>query len=134
MITYIGCIKRYGRIFEIRDSSWSKDHSKYTQRISSQRKSEKIVNLETIFKTPNPFNPETQIEFQLPEAANVDISVFNMSGEKITTLVEKCNTAGSYIVNWLGTDENGLAVSSGVYFYSLRAGKLISVKKMTLLQ
>jgi hypothetical protein len=69
---------------------------------------------------PNPFNAHTVIRYSLPRASRVDLSIFNVQGEKITGLVAgKSQLAGTHIVNWEGLNEAGLAVASGVYFIRL---------------
>jgi hypothetical protein len=83
---------------------------------------------------PNPFNPETVIEYQLPRPSEVEISIFNLQGQKVATLVRKHQTAGSHKIIWDGTDESGRRVASGVYLYQLKAGKSVQVKKMLVLR
>ncbi len=83
---------------------------------------------------PNPFNPETEIHFQLPEAHYVVLKIFNIFGEEIRTLVDEQREAGYHRVRWDGKDENGKPVTSGVYLYQLRAGSFSQVKKMSLLR
>ncbi|MCH9032358.1 MAG: T9SS type A sorting domain-containing protein, partial [candidate division Zixibacteria bacterium] len=79
---------------------------------------------------PNPFNPETKISFGLPEAADVSIIIYNVLGQQVTTVTDGYYTAGFHTVSW-----NGLNVSSGVYFYSMRAnGVVIKSQKMVLLK
>ncbi len=69
---------------------------------------------------PNPFNARTVIRYSLPRASRVDLSIFNVQGEKIAGLVEgKSQVAGTHIVNWEGRNDAGLAVASGVYFIRL---------------
>ena len=88
--------------------------------------------LETNF--PNPFNPETLIQYQLPEPAHVTLTVYNLLGQKIRTLIDKKQQAGYHSVHWDGRDEMGSSVASGMYFYVLRAGDFMDVKKMMLLR
>ncbi|MCI0331410.1 MAG: FG-GAP-like repeat-containing protein [candidate division Zixibacteria bacterium] len=83
---------------------------------------------------PNPFNPQTLIKYDLPEAANVRLEVFNLLGQKVATLVNRYEAAGSKSVVWDGTDERGAKVSSGVYFYKLVAGDYVATKKMMLVK
>ncbi len=83
---------------------------------------------------PNPFNLTTTISYQLPESVEVELLVFNISGQLITTLVNKKQAAGTYSVQWNGRDGKGLKVPHGVYFYRLITDSLISTKKMMLLR
>ncbi len=83
---------------------------------------------------PNPFNPVTEINYQLPERARVLLNVYNTLGQKVSTLVDEQKEAGSYMVSWDGTDERGTAVASGIYFYRLSAGEFVENKKMVLLR
>ncbi|MEN8193359.1 MAG: T9SS type A sorting domain-containing protein [Bacteroidota bacterium] len=83
---------------------------------------------------PNPFNPSTTISYQLPESDKVEVAIFNISGQYITTLVNKEQAVGNYLVQWNGRDDKGLKVTSGIYFYRLKTESLISTKKMMLLQ
>ncbi|MFQ6115783.1 MAG: right-handed parallel beta-helix repeat-containing protein, partial [bacterium] len=83
---------------------------------------------------PNPFNPETHIEYDLPKKSEVKLTVYNMLGQKIVTLVNKEQGAGSYSVVWHGKNDNGVMVSSGIYFYRIEAGDFIRTKKMLLLK
>ena len=83
---------------------------------------------------PNPFNPTTDIEFSVPIAVNVEIKVYDILGREVTTLVNEFVQPGKYRVRWNGTDRDGRQVSSGVYFYVMKAGKFIQTKKMMLLK
>ncbi len=83
---------------------------------------------------PNPFNPETQIRFQLPEASHVTMRIFNSLGQEIRTLTDKQYEAGSHSVRWDSKDNQGNTLSSGVYLYKVQAGTFTQVKKMTLLK
>jgi len=78
---------------------------------------------------PNPFNPSTIINYQLAQNSTVDLSIFNMIGEKVITLVAKEQSAGNYFVEW-----NALSFASGIYFYKLKAGFFEQSRKMILLQ
>jgi hypothetical protein len=83
---------------------------------------------------PNPFNPATRIRYQLPEAAEVRLSIFNLLGQEIKTLVQKSQPAGYYTVVWDGTDHAGAAVASGIYLYRIAAGKHLQTRRMVLLK
>ena len=83
---------------------------------------------------PNPANPTTRITFTLPQKAHVTLEIYNLLGQRVRTLVEGAREAGSYSIVWDGRDERGRVVSSGVYFYRLRAGELVRASKMLLLR
>ena len=70
---------------------------------------------------PNPFNPSTEIHYSLPYDANVNLSVFDVSGRSIITLVQEKQSAGNKAVKWDGRDKNGFKVVSGLYLYRLNA-------------
>ena len=83
---------------------------------------------------PNPFNPETTIEFSVPFASQVRIEVFNTAGQLVATLVDEELGAGSYKSVWNGLDKGAGKVSSGVYFYRMEAGGFTATRSMTLLK
>ncbi len=83
---------------------------------------------------PNPFNPTTQISFQLPQAGQVTLEVFNLVGQRVTVLVDEYREAGIHTVTWHGVNEHGSRVSSGVYFYRLNAADVTMTRKMMLLK
>jgi hypothetical protein len=83
---------------------------------------------------PNPFNPATVISFTIPENALVELSIFDLQGRHVVTLVDGLVFEGLREVAWDGRDARGNPVSSGVYFYRLRADKQVLTKKMTLLR
>ena len=83
---------------------------------------------------PNPFNPTTEIKFSVPRSGDVQISIYNVKGEKVRTLVNENYDAGSYSTMWNGTNDRGSAVASGVYFYEVRAGNSTVVNKMALVK
>jgi hypothetical protein len=83
---------------------------------------------------PNPFNPNTSIRYNLPKAMNVDLSVYDMKGRLVTTLVKQNQAAGNHVVQWNGTDNQKKAVASGVYFYKLSSGTYSNTKKMLLIK
>ncbi len=83
---------------------------------------------------PNPFNPTTEIKFDLPKRSKVNISIYNVLGQKVKTLLDDEKAAGSYMADWDGTSDGGNSVSSGVYFYRMQAGNFQETKKMMLLK
>ena len=84
---------------------------------------------------PNPFNSVTTIQYALPTATDVELTVYNVVGQAVRTLVAEHQRAGHYAVEWDATDASGHSVSAGIYFYCLRAdGQLRTVEKMLLLK
>jgi hypothetical protein len=87
------------------------------------------------YNYPNPFNPETTIFYELPEQSKVELTIFNMKGQKVKTLLNRTLRAGEYRTIWDGKDENGQPVSSGVYLYKLDInGRTEGVKRCLLLK
>ena len=84
---------------------------------------------------PNPFNSSTIIRFALPADEEIELAVFNLTGQKVATLAEGVREASSYTVHWDGRDDSGHLLSSGVYLYRLRAGQRhIETRKLLLLR
>jgi len=83
---------------------------------------------------PNPFNPMTIIEFALPSAQDVQLSIFDVRGQKVRTLVNDVVAAGSHQVTWQGKDDSGRQMASGTYFYRLSTDSGAQVKKMLLVK
>jgi subtilisin family serine protease len=84
---------------------------------------------------PNPFNPITNISFSLAEESFVELTIYNIKGQLVKTLVSDTKNEGVHVVNWNGTDDAGKNVTSGLYFYKLRTdGDYTSVRKMILLK
>ena len=83
---------------------------------------------------PNPFNPATTIKYALPQAADVELTVYNVLGQPVRTLIAEHQSAGRYVVEWDATNDSGHSLSSGMYFYRLEAGGDLEVKKMLLLK
>jgi hypothetical protein len=83
---------------------------------------------------PNPFNPTTRISFSIPTSSNAVLTIYNVVGQKIKTLVNSRQNAGNYEIQWNGLNEKGERVSSGVYLYQLKTDSYSEAKKMLLLQ
>ncbi|HEU4436391.1 MAG TPA: T9SS type A sorting domain-containing protein, partial [candidate division Zixibacteria bacterium] len=81
---------------------------------------------------PNPFNARTNLELALPVASDYRLTIYNISGQVVKTFSGNA-PAGVKTITWDGTDKNGKAVSSGIYFYKAEAGKFVVTKKMMLL-
>jgi hypothetical protein len=100
-----------------------------------------LSQLPTVFTLsqnfPNPFNPETTIEYSIPEGTSthtVTLEIYNLLGQKIRTLVDTPQSPGFYSVRWDGMNDGGHSVPSGVYLYIIRTGSFTEVHRMTLLR
>jgi hypothetical protein len=83
---------------------------------------------------PNPFNPETQIGYYLPQACHVSLTIYNVLGRKVRTLFDGHQESGTQGLIWDGRSDDGLQLSSGIYFYRLQAQNFMETKKMTLMK
>jgi hypothetical protein len=87
---------------------------------------------------PNPFNPSTTIAFDIPgtpgEKRHVEVTVYDVRGRRVSTLIESELEPGSYKLHWDGRDERGSKVTSGIYLYTLRAGERNFTRKMTVIK
>ncbi|SVA01624.1 uncharacterized protein METZ01_LOCUS54478 [marine metagenome] len=88
------------------------------------------VSLEQNF--PNPFNPATAFQYNLAESGIIELTITDIIGRKVTTLISGYQRSGNHNVLWTGKDSNGNQVPSGIYFYNLKSGSNIITKKMTL--
>ena len=113
-------------------ASWTKqDPDDVSDEMTSVSRPEKVA-LDQNY--PNPFNPNTEIGFDLPKSSFVSLDIFDVLGRKVTTLIYEHLTAGSKRVQWDGRDNTGAEVASGVYFYRLRTGDHVEVRKMVMLK
>ena len=83
---------------------------------------------------PNPFNPATTIHYELGKPGNVSIKIYNSLGGEVRELINEFKPAGSFNVIWDGKNNTGSKLSSGIYFYTLSAGKHIETKKMLMIK
>jgi len=83
---------------------------------------------------PNPFNPATNISYDLLETGHVKVSIYNVLGQEIKALLDESQKSGSHSLQWDGTNKSGLKVTSGVYYYRIEAGKDSAVKSMLLVK
>ena len=83
---------------------------------------------------PNPFNPLTLINYELPSDGLVNITIYDMMGRVVNALVNGSQTAGYKSVQWNATNNQGQPVSAGVYFYTIQIGEYRQTKKMILLK
>jgi len=83
---------------------------------------------------PNPFNPQTTIDYQVPQTANINISVYNSIGQLVVILVDEVKNPGHYSVNWNAEDQSGSKVPSGIYIIRMVGGNYSAARKLTLLK
>ncbi len=83
---------------------------------------------------PNPFNPTTTISFSIQEESDIEISIYSIKGQKVKTLVNNRFTQGDHSKIWNSDDDLGKSVSSGIYYYKIKAGNQETVKRMLLLK
>ena len=105
---------------------------------SVQVSSNQTLDYPVIFKLnncyPNPFNPVTTLRYDLPENGLVNITIYDMMGRQVKTLINGSQTAGYKTIQWNATNNVGQPVSAGIYLYQIQAGEYIQTKKMILLK
>lgn len=113
-------------------------NAKLNDNVNAELNAVKVKEIPTSFALsqnyPNPFNPTTTIKYQVAENAKVSLTIYDMLGQKVKTLIDNEQEAGYYTVRWDGTNESGSKVTSGIYIYRLTAGKFTSTIKMNLLK
>gem|GEM_PF-5640929 len=82
---------------------------------------------------PNPFNPVTFIDYELPVESNVRVDIYNVQGQKVATLLDSHMAAGYHSMEWDGRDSFGKQVGAGIYLCQMQAGAFVKTQKMTLL-
>ncbi len=83
---------------------------------------------------PNPFRGSTAIQYSLPQSGHVTINIYNVAGQKVKTLVDASENAGSHEITWDGRNDRNETVSQGIYFYSIRAGENNATRRMILMR
>ena len=83
---------------------------------------------------PNPFNPVTNIRYDIPEDSQVSITIYDIMGNRVEELINRPESAGSKLIQWNAKDEQGRAISAGIYFYTITANRYSITKKMVLLK
>ena len=83
---------------------------------------------------PNPFNPITNIKYDIPEVSDVRIDIYNLAGQRVRTLVSKQHQPGRYKIQWNASNDAGSPVASGMYIYKIHAKDFVSVKKLLLMK
>lgn len=99
----------------------------------NQNETPALISIE-ITNYPNPFNPETRLTFSLPNEQKIELTIYNIKGQKVKQLIKGQLTAGQHSTLWEGKDDNGKSVGSGLYFYKLKTGDKVISKKMLLLK
>ncbi|MBN1293533.1 MAG: T9SS type A sorting domain-containing protein [Candidatus Latescibacteria bacterium] len=102
-----------------------------TVNIESSTKPEPFI---TAMNYPNPFNPSTTINFTLPSEDYVTVAVYNVNGQKVSTLLSEKMQAGNNNVTWDSLTDSGVRSASGIYFYRIEAGNYIKSGKMLLIR
>ncbi|MBT6619777.1 MAG: T9SS type A sorting domain-containing protein [Gemmatimonadetes bacterium] len=102
--------------------------------VREQREDPRPANFALAQNFPNPFNAATTIRFALADRAQIELSLYNLRGQRIATLATGERSAGLYSFAWDGRDDNGHVLASGVYLYRLRAGQRTETRKLTLLR
>ncbi|MEX2602828.1 MAG: T9SS type A sorting domain-containing protein [Gracilimonas sp.] len=97
--------------------------------VSNEEKPDVPDQIQLLQNYPNPFNPSTNIPFELNQASRVELSIYNMLGQKVSTLANDAYPAGSHTLTW-----NASGFASGVYFYRLEAGGVVQTRKLMLLK
>jgi len=111
-------------------------------RVSSQNRTyvlqveDRIEGVSLSANYPNPFNSNTTIRFALPTSADIKLSIFNLTGRHVATLVNGVRSAGTYTLRWDGRDDDGRELASGVYLYRLRTGdgQQVETRKLVLVR
>ena len=108
---------------------------KFVQTNSAGEHSNLIPNKFSLYQNyPNPFNPITTMSYDLPEDSFVNITIYDILGMKVKTVVNTTQNAGYKSVIWDATNNNGKPISAGVYLYQIQAGEFVQTKKMVLLK
>jgi flagellar hook assembly protein FlgD len=83
---------------------------------------------------PNPFNPSTTIEYSIQNPGNMELSIYNLRGQKVKSLVNEYKGSGLHKVVWNGTDDQGREVGSGIYLVRMQSSGFSTSKKITLIK
>ena len=99
-----------------------------------EKRSQTMVDFTLHNNYPNPFNSSTSISYSIMEENYINITIYDLIGNRIKLLINKYQSPGHYKVQWNGKNDNGISVSAGVYLYSIEADGIMNVKKMVLLK
>jgi hypothetical protein len=115
------------RAFDTSDSPFSINYSSSLENAENEQHPTKFQVQQNY---PNPFNSSTIIRFQIPEATQVKLTIFNMMGQEIVTLLDQKLNAGYHQVKWDGKDRSGKLTCSGIYFYQVEASGKFIIKRL----
>lgn len=124
---YYFWVKAVDRYCSLKESGFSTVVAVTPVSVTSEIEIPKAFNLYQ--NIPNPFNPETEIKFDIPKKSFVTLLVYDITGKEISKLINEVKDAGSYSLRW-----DGKELSSGTYFYKITAGNFTSIKKMILIK
>ncbi|RLC49771.1 MAG: hypothetical protein DRZ79_05425, partial [Candidatus Cloacimonadota bacterium] len=103
--------------------------------LNEEFQNDNLGNCFNISNHPNPFNLATTVKFSIQNDSNIELSIYNIKGQKIKTLAQNEFAKGNYSIVWDGDDEKGYSANSGIYFYKLNINdKIEAVKKCLLLK
>jgi hypothetical protein len=123
-----GLVVAFGDVLDVRGNR------KRIVKITSEEEAIPIFNNYLADNYPNPFNPSTVIEYSLAMDSHVNLSIYDVEGRLVRTLVDEFQVKNNYTTNWEGEDNGGKPVASGVYFYRLKTNSYACSKKMILLR
>ena len=122
----------YGESFAL---AFPRSFSRVTSKPVAPQKADGVPGVFALSQNhPNPFNPETTIQFTLPDEHQARLTIHNISGQQVTTLLDEQMPKGNHSAVWNGKDATGKDVASGVYFYQLTAGDFTATRKMLLIR
>ena len=93
-----------------------------------------VTHTALLLPAPNPFNPQTELHFQLKDACDVDLSIYNVKGERVAQLAAGAYPAGRHAVTWRGVDTRGRRLASGTYFARFVAGAVVQTQRLALVK
>jgi hypothetical protein len=124
----------YYKVNAIDDDNYAGGYSNEASASASTDTEPIVFRNRLLQNSPNPFNPETEIRFELAATSDVSITVFDAVGRLIRVLEGGNRPAGVHAVRWNGRDDSGQPVSSGVYFYRMKSSNFDQTRKMVLLK
>jgi hypothetical protein len=122
--------------FPVGDLNWFPDKKAEWLLVNVERNESRLLpddfSLSNAY--PNPFNPQTKIDFRIAQTSQVRLTIYNVLGQQVTVLMNEELLPGSYTVTWNGTNDRGIMVPSGVYLYRIEAGQFSDTKKVVFLK